>query len=196
MYYEFYPGEVAGMVLVDPSYEGLKQIARSETLGTSSLPMAETLSPVVLLLARILGPLGVFRLLSSAPGPPAAGITPEQWATLSSLRRQVKTQLASIQEGPEKTDLDMLRRAGDLRNLPLVVLTAGKSSAAADSVEARRRQAARIESLGELARKSTRGRQIVVKNSGHMIPYEAPETVNDAVLAVVAEIQHPHGTAH
>jgi pimeloyl-ACP methyl ester carboxylesterase len=134
--------------------------------------------------------------LSSASGPPAAGITPEQWATLSSLHRQVKTQLASIQEGPEKTDLDMLRRAGDLRDLPLVVLTAGRLSADADSVEERRRQAARIESLGELARKSTRGRQIVVTNSGHMIPYEAPETVNDAVLAVVTEIQHPHGAAH
>jgi pimeloyl-ACP methyl ester carboxylesterase len=196
MYYELYPGEVAGMVLVDPSHEGLKRIAHSMNLGTSSLPLPAAFFPAVVLFSRMLGPLGVLRLLSSPPGRPARGVTPEQWATLLSLHRQLKIQIASIQEGPEKADFEMLRRAGNLRDLPLVVVTAGKPSLASDAADATQLQAAWVELLGELARQSTRGRQIVVKDSGHMIPYEAPDSVIDAVRAVVAEVRHPPRSAN
>ena len=39
----------------------------------------------------------------------------------------------------------------------------------------------------QLARLSTRGRQVVVTNSGHGIPDEAPNAVIDAVREVVTE---------
>jgi len=36
----------------------------------------------------------------------------------------------------------------------------------------------------ELARLSTRGKQIVLENSGHAIPFDSPDTVADAIRAV------------
>lgn len=39
----------------------------------------------------------------------------------------------------------------------------------------------------QLARRSTRGKQVVVENSDHWIPYEAPGAVVDAVREVVED---------
>ena len=49
-----------------------------------------------------------------------------------------------------------------------------------------------IEDRIELARKSKKGGQIVVTDSGHTIPYEAPQAVIDAVREVVAGTRHAH----
>jgi hypothetical protein len=80
-----------------------------------------------------------------------------------------------------------MRGAGSLRNLPLIVVTAGKPATAYDSEV--RVQRTRIELLGGLARKSTRGRRVVVANSGQIIPYAAPQAVINAIRKVVREAQ-------
>ena len=36
----------------------------------------------------------------------------------------------------------------------------------------------------ELVRLSTRGKQVVLENSGHAIPFDAPDSVVDAIRAV------------
>jgi pimeloyl-ACP methyl ester carboxylesterase len=189
MYYELYPAEVAGMVLVDPSYEDLETIPYAN-LGTPSFRLPKTLFPATLLMARTLGPLGAFRLLAPPPGVPPPGITVEVWAALWNLHWQAKTQVARIQEGPETTDFELLRRAGSLRNLPLIVVTAGKLPLTSDSAEVKSLEE-RIKLLAQLAQKSTRGRQVVVTDSGHLIPYEAPHSIIGAIRQILAEVPSP-----
>jgi len=77
-----------------------------------------------------------------------------------------------------------------LGDLPLLVLTAGKPlvlglPSAADDREANRIW--RDELQPELVRLSSRGRQVVVKDSGHMIPLEQPGAVVDGVREVVEQ---------
>jgi pimeloyl-ACP methyl ester carboxylesterase len=196
VYSGFYPAEVAGMVLVDPIYEEMGKIPylvelakRGASLQLVPLRLPESFFPAKLLFAQMLGQVGVFRLVGSSHELPARGITPEEWAMLSTLGDQSKAYVAAIREGPRKADFEILRHTGSLRNLPFVVLTAGRPPTASDSEEVREFQRAWIEMHGELARKSTRGRQVVVTDSGHMIPYEAPESVIDAVRNVVAEVR-------
>jgi hypothetical protein len=40
-----------------------------------------------------------------------------------------------------------------------------------------------------LARLSTRGRQVILKNSGHRIPDDAPEAIVEAVQSIMAELR-------
>ena len=137
----------------------------------------------------LLGPLGIFRLLASSPAAPPTGVTRDEWAELARLEWQYKAQVARIQEGPEAADFELLRRAGSLRSLPLVILIAGRPPLASESAEMKAFELTRIQLLEKLARKSTRGRKVVVANSGHDVPYEAPESVIDAVREIVVEVR-------
>jgi pimeloyl-ACP methyl ester carboxylesterase len=189
MYYHLYAADVAGLVLVDPSHEDMRQIPNPAGVGRPLVRLPERLVPVALFAARLFGSLGLVRLLSPADGLPPRGISRDQWATLSALRRRYTSH--AVNESSGQANIALMRGTGGLRDLPLIVLTAGKSPTKADSSEVREYERARIALLGELARTSTSGRQIVVSDSGHMIPYEAPQRVIDAVLEVVIEAQHP-----
>ena len=197
MYYGLYPADVAGMVLVEPSHEDMSQIPNPAGVGRPLLSVPERLMPAALLVAQMLGRFGLFRLLAPSPGVPPRGVTPDQWAILSALRRRFSAQ--ETQESSAKANIELMRHAGGLRDLPLIVLTAGKSPPHSDLMEVREFERARIALLGDLARKSTRGKQIVVGDSGHMIPYDAPQAVIDAVREVFVETQHAplpsHGTS-
>jgi hypothetical protein len=77
---------------------------------------------------------------------------------------------------------------------PLIVLTRGKIDTPASPSEADRQYAAYMqvwmhEIQPKLARLSTRGRQIILPNSGHGIPEEAPDAVVAAVAQVVDSIR-------
>jgi pimeloyl-ACP methyl ester carboxylesterase len=65
----------------------------------------------------------------------------------------------------------------DFGSLPLVVIS---------SVTAGQR---RLESDARLARMSTRGRHVLVENSGHWIPLDAPQAVIAAVVDLVRELR-------
>jgi hypothetical protein len=82
------------------------------------------------------------------------------------------------------------RAAGSLGDRPLIVLTAGNHD---DPVLARimsKEEVSKQANLWihilqpELARLSTRGRQIIVWDSDHMIPFERPEAVISAISEV------------
>ena len=99
---------------------------------------------------------------------------------------------AAVREHSGRANDREMRAGGDLGRLPLVVLTAGRSFA--DSRRVRADQLANVQQdwvqlHGELARRSTRGRQVVVANSGHMIPFDAPQAVTDAVREVVKTVR-------
>jgi pimeloyl-ACP methyl ester carboxylesterase len=87
-----------------------------------------------------------------------------------------------------------VRNSGNFGNKPLVVLTAGKIT----EVPGLPKKA--VDEFHEtwlhdlqpqIARLSTQGRQIVVTDSTHMIPFEAPQTIVDAVRGIVQSTAHP-----
>jgi hypothetical protein len=80
-----------------------------------------------------------------------------------------------------------------LGDRPLIVLTAGKYWTPDDPVAAK--QIAKFHEVwvnqlqSDLARLSTNGKQIVVANSDHGIPEEAPDSVVTAVHEVVLKVR-------
>jgi pimeloyl-ACP methyl ester carboxylesterase len=176
VYNGLYPADVAGMVLVDSSHE--------DTI--SRIP--ETTTPQYLLdiqklFLEAFGPIGLLRLSADEPDTLPRGLTREECATISSLVWQVKSQVAQVRERPLIASAEQARAAGGLGTLPLVVLTGGKSYTNPGH------QKAWIELQAGLSRLSSRGRQVVVANSGHMIPFQAPQSVIEAVRDVVTEIR-------
>jgi pimeloyl-ACP methyl ester carboxylesterase len=184
MYYELFPRDVAGIVLVDPSHEDLAKIPNPAGIGRPLVSLPDRLYPAAAFVARIFSRLGVLRLVASS-GVPPRGITADQWATLSALRRRFNPQ-----EGSARANVTLMRETGKLGSVPLIVLTAGKQPGGVDPVEVTKFERARIELLEQLAHKSTRGRQIIVPGSGHMVPWEAPQAVVGAVRDVLGEAQH------
>jgi hypothetical protein len=85
---------------------------------------------------------------------------------------------ASLGEGLVEEDESVpgARASGDLGSRPLVVLTAGRGFSFDDPVPAKeaagRHEVWTNEMQPQLARLSTRGRQLVVEGSGHAIQYE------------------------
>jgi carboxypeptidase C (cathepsin A) len=79
-----------------------------------------------------------------------------------------------------------------LGNRPLIVLTAGKPydpDPLLSKEESDQQNNMWINVLqAEEARLSTRGKQVVVANSGHMIPYERPAAVVSAIRQVQAAL--------
>jgi pimeloyl-ACP methyl ester carboxylesterase len=84
------------------------------------------------------------------------------------------SQIASISESAAQAAQEAPEHYGDL---PLVVLTAagaGKQRMQADAA---------------LARQSSRGRHVLIADSGHWLPLDAPAAVVDAIVDVVREIR-------
>lgn len=85
------------------------------------------------------------------------------------------------------------RAAGSLGDRPLIVLTAGKYIVPPDPAEVPEAAAYHdvwVHQLqADLARLSTRGRQVIVENSNHGIAFQAPDAVANAVQEVVKQIR-------
>jgi pimeloyl-ACP methyl ester carboxylesterase len=185
-FYRLYPSEVAGMVLVEASHEDYDARIR---VGNAWCPRCPR-RPAIFL-ARVLGAVGLFRLFASEPGPAPDGMTPQEWAAIISLQRQYTTVATGLRQDPRVNE-EQMRTVRDLGSIPLVVLTGGRTFPSSDpreELEYARAQRTWIAMRAELARLSTRGRHVIVENSGHMMPYEAPEAVIGAVLDIVAEVR-------
>jgi hypothetical protein len=174
------------MVFVDAAHEDAGTIEGMPHREPPNLPR-----PVIRGLSIILGRLGTMRAVARAPGPVPKDWSSEEWDILGRLRRQRAALLADAQEGPEHATAELVRSAGGLEQLPLIVLTQGKAPENTDSVGARV-QRGWIDLQRRFAQRSSRGRQIIVTESGHGIPLEAPSAVIGAVHQLVAEIRtHP-----
>ena len=135
-----------------------------------------------------LGRLGMMRFLARDPGPAPKDWSPDEWDILARLRRQRSAFLVDAQEGPDDATADLVRSSGGLENMPLIVLTQGRTPQDPDSVGARV-QRGWIDLQRRFAQRSRRGRQVVVSHSGHGIPLEAPEAVIAAVRELVTEFR-------
>lgn len=188
-----YPVEVAGMVLVDSAHEDQSRYEpRANIAPVNRLPSSirSLLCASVPLAARV----GLVRFLLHRSGtrrdaPP--GFTVDQAATLHGLELQTKSFVAAAGCNTFEKSAAQARSAGNLGDRPLIVLTAGQTFSVGDPEEDKELAAFHdiwVHQLQpQLARLSTRGRQIIVENSGHGIGWEAPDAVVKAVREVVAQ---------
>jgi pimeloyl-ACP methyl ester carboxylesterase len=181
-----YPGEVAGVVLVDASHE--QQFTRSPASFTAMWRDGLDMDR----LQTALAPLGLPRLLAGleARGYPSAATMADELVALivrAPAMEATHSEAESFQRGGE------VPAGATLGDLPLVVLTAGRAESwglpEGDAVAMRKLWVDELQP--ELARLSTRGRRVIVEGSGHQIPIEQPRAVVEAVREVVDASRPP-----
>jgi|SRR5215469_5242923 len=181
----FYPAEVAGVVLVDPMNEDMTIRIHNHN---------ELFRPTVIFILRTITAMGLPRLLRGNPGPPRHGWTPQEWTTFVGLLHQRKARVAAAQELPIWVNGELARAGSCYGDLPLTVLSAGIQDQEEDP-KLDHDHPRKLQLHERLAHLSTRGRQVVVANSGHDIPDEAPEAVVEAIHGVLKQTQAPAPTA-
>ncbi len=184
LYHHAHPGEVAGMVFADTALEDAGTIQGMPHRERPPLPRW-----LIRGLSVALGRLGMMRMMASDPGPPPKQWSADEWDILARLGRQRKVLLADAKVGPGRASDDLVRSAGGLENMPLIVLTQGSPIHDPNSVEAGVRRGW-VELQRRFAARSRFGRQVLVSNSGHGIPIEAPEAVINAVREMVTIVRN------
>ncbi len=193
VFHYLYPGEVAGMVLADAAHEEEPRRAPASMLGhTAPRWLWRPLHLGFSAAARF----GLIRLMQPEETTnPRAGPVPGRQEILAALSRQ-PVAIASVASGgvvgPES--YQEAESAGRLSDLPLIVLTRGKPlggepGEAIPPDRLRYEQIWMFEIQPRLARLSTRGRQVILKNSGHRIPDDAPQAIVEAVQSIMAELR-------
>jgi len=180
-----YPNEVAAVVLVEsghPDQEERMQAALSPTERSQQERDQKLQSFLVPWIIR----LGIARLVWRDAGPES--FSRELREEINHLTWQSKALHAADAEmqALEESSAEV-RAAQNLGERPLIVLTGAKSQLGNSPPGKTEEEQQRIweEVLqAELARLSTRGKQIIVPESGHMMPYERPEAVISAVNEV------------
>jgi len=188
IYKSRYPAEVVGVVLVDSSQEdqesrmtpGLQAFMQEQK---KQLKSQMSLAPLLIY-------SGLARLTTSLEGP--ASLSPEIKRELRYLELQTEYIRAT---GSEMLffdeSADQVRMAGDLGDLPLIVLTAGKTAEEGlpKNLDKKELQAFQEIWINELqvkeAHLSMRGKQVIVAESDHMIPIEKPQTIVEATREIV-----------
>ena len=197
VYNGLYPTEVAGMALVDAWHEDeVSRIPRHRGPGPPDF-----LRPAIDALTPAFTTIGLVRLLRRPMrnSKPPLGLTKDQWSAIQQLRRQPKALAAESSSGlTSEQSGEQARRASGLGNRPLVVLTAGRPEFVPSdpklAKEAAEDQDVWMNELQpQFVKLSTRGRQVIVANSTHGIPWEAPDAVAEAVREIVKIIRDENG---
>lgn len=187
-----YPDETVGLVLVDAEPEEMRN--RSEFAQTAA---AQNRS--VFTLMGLAARLGIFRLLTGgdASNVPEMPCLPSALATLPV---ELRAPYLAVEGQPrcfasvaaeEAASLDreaQVRDAGDLGNLPLIVLTHGASTLppnAATIAGAADYERIWQELQQDLAALSSQSELIVAEESGHNIMWDQPELVVEAVRRLI-----------
>jgi pimeloyl-ACP methyl ester carboxylesterase len=187
VYSHEYPNDVAGMVLVDPSDEDQRSLMTPAMIAFEN----QSFNPLA---ATLLIRFGLARLGTRLGQTPPYNMSQKTFEELRYLRLQPKYVDSIVSENltlfPE--DADEVRSAGTLGDKPLIMLTAGEMDAPTGGmptgVSQRDLDNYRDGHIKQAQRRaaalSTRGRQVLVPDSHHMIPYERPDTIVSAVREV------------
>ncbi|HKC38091.1 MAG TPA: alpha/beta hydrolase [Gemmatimonadales bacterium] len=190
VYNGMYAADVAGAVLVDAAHEDEPKRAPAFMLGHTA---PRYLWRPIWILGQTARRLGVVRLLTPREQLPTDPAQRTREQVIRALRQQTKAIAAQFDASlPES--YDQAAAAGGFGDRPLIVLTAGRVDTSAHPTDDDRqfvayRQVWMHEIQPKLARLSTRGRQIIIGQSGHEIPREAPEAVIAAARQVVADLR-------
>ncbi len=187
-YFEAYPDEVLGMILVDSSHE--QQGDRFDEVDGDN-PMER-----ILTLCSWIQPLGVVRLLGSMEMlADLYGIPDSSRSVFLANANQSRTCASMLLELqgfiPETLDVEPPRRLGDL---PLIVLSQGKqpSDNEAFGVSLEQARAHRVvwnQLQLELTALSSHGERRIAHSSGHVIQLEEPQLVIDAISDMVDRVR-------
>jgi pimeloyl-ACP methyl ester carboxylesterase len=183
LYNHAYPGDVAAMVFVDAQLEDAGTIRGMPHKERPPIPRS-----VICALSVGLGWLGMMRWMAADPGPPPKAWRADEWDIFFRLRRQRKQLLADAQVGPGRATDDLVRNTGGLEDMPMIVLTQGRPIQDPNSVEAGVRRGW-VELQRQFAERSRRGRQVLVRDSDHGIPIEAPDAIVAAVREMVTTVR-------
>src|SRR5215467_5834288 len=188
VYADKYPADVAGLVLVDTSHEDQQQLMPPSLKKLTEdqirqLDSQKRLMPILIF-------FGIARLTAGDDGD--AKLSKEFRDKMKYLQLQTKFIEAAFSEIRNFTgSAEEVRNAGNLGDRPLVVLTAGKDLDAKDlpkGVSAEDMREFRKTWMNDLqvrqAHLSTRGKQVIVPDSTHMIPMERPDAVVNAIQEV------------
>jgi pimeloyl-ACP methyl ester carboxylesterase len=188
VYADKYPADVTGLVLVDTSHENQNQMMPPSLKKLTNDQIAQLdgqrrLMPILIF-------FGIARLTGNDGGD--SKLSKEFRDKMNYLQLQTKfidaafSEIKSFAESAEE-----VRRSGNLGDRPLVVLTAGKDLDAKDlpkGVSVEEMREFRKTWVNDLqvrqVKLSTRGKQVVVPDSTHMIPMERPDTVVTAIREV------------
>jgi pimeloyl-ACP methyl ester carboxylesterase len=182
VYTGFYPSAVAGLVLVnwgDPAlFLDGKRAERIPQLIYHSQDAV----------AQLFNLVGLYRLGPVPPAPaPPKGLTAAEWNTIWFLTHSSKAVGALMQDiASWRLSAAEARAAGSLGGRPLVVLRAENIAAPPEFSEEW------TSTQSDLARLSTRGRQIAVGEDASDLLYDAPDAIVDAIRQVVAEVRMPN----
>lgn len=189
LYTRFYPDSVAGLVMVDgvhPDFftragPGRGRMARFPEFVGHSQDVA----------AQAFNLFGLYRLGSAnRPAPPLpAGMTASEWNTIWRLAQAPKARAALIQDiASWVQSTTQARAAGSLGDRPLIVVSSENSAVESAS------RSLWMELQTDLARLSTRGKQMVLPESRGDLIYQAPEAIVDAVRQVLDDVRHEPGS--
>jgi pimeloyl-ACP methyl ester carboxylesterase len=187
LYASTYPDDVAGIVLVDASHEDqLEKIPQFPE---------QTWLKVLKMFPRFLTSTGIVRLLNHMHSVPNDPNNPYDNEALKLAKRSTtKYIVTTMQEykGFAESLNELKASGGMLDNKPLTVITAGKELTGNGGGYSKQfvdeYNAAWQALQKDLVTKSTRGKQIIIKNSGHDIPREQPQVIVDAVCEMVKSI--------
>ncbi len=166
-----FPGDVAAVVLVDSSHPDVTARLHINDNPSADIEKWETFLP-------ILHRLGITRkrLLQQEKRP--ASFSAADWDEYLFLRDTVNSFKAMLREGEAWRQSFPQVRTCNFGDKPLIVLTGARDA------DPQWRVTWVNGMQAELARLSSRGKQIILENSGHAIPFEAPDAVADAIRAV------------
>jgi pimeloyl-ACP methyl ester carboxylesterase len=173
-----YPDDVAGVVLLDASHED-----QPELLGAPSLWQRGLLRAAAALagvgLARLLGPrlLRAAALQATTPAGRTRFLAPHNLAASRS-RAEFRAMLAET-----AALAGVQAEAGAVRDLfpPVPLVVASRATHDAHWLRLQR----------DLAQLSPTGRHVVAHGSRHLIPYDRPDIVVEAVRAIMQQVRQP-----
>ncbi len=190
-----YPGEVVGMVLVDPSHEDQTRRIRALTVAEGRAGKDDNAMDRTCLNAAKGGeiPKGSPVYARCVGGPDARlsqAINDAELACMAQLKYQAAVASEWLNFGGASADQTRATRR-DFGDMPIIVLSAPYPRWTALTQEQMdKRNALKIQMHNEIAAMSTRGVNELVPRTGHLINYDRPEIVIDAIhqaLAIAAE---------
>jgi pimeloyl-ACP methyl ester carboxylesterase len=193
LYTGLYPNDVAGVILVDASHED--QQKRAQSVQPPEL-IAETNREVASYQRweRLRGPLmlhlGIERFMVHFTQ--QSGQMPQVfWEEYFYLSQKPGFEEMVASEIQSLADSSSALHSVNLGDRPLIVLTAGRMTFTPEPFLTKEIEYKLRNVFGELqaeqARLSTRGKQIVVSDSGHVIMFERPDAVISAIHEVWTE---------
>lgn len=190
VFHQMYPGEVAGMVLVDSAQEDQNAAlppSLKKWLGSQNEPPGWFQRTLATFLSRA----GLARLAAQSD-PTLLTLTPDLRRQMVRAVIQPKSRDAALAELLAfDQSAEQARRSGTLGGMPLVVLTAGRESRPEllpEGVNPKDlddfRKAWITDLQMRLVHLSSQGRQVIVEDSADLIPFEKPAVIAAAVREV------------